>query len=183
MQYFKLSEFEKNGAKITNSDIKHNIESLATNLLDVIRKYYGKPIIVKEGYNPSSNHSGHAIGIAADITTNSKQGNIDIFNYIKTLEFDEVSVIGDYEAIHVSYYPKNRKNIKENGSSTEGFKSKYIVCLDSGHGVNVSGKRSPDGRLLEWEWAREIKYRLAEKLENNKIAACFDINPEETEPV
>lgn len=181
MQYFKLSEFETNGQKITNKDIEYNIEYLVDNLLDKVRKYYGKPIYVLEGFNPSSIHNGHTVGIAADITTKSKQGNIDIFEYIKTLKFDELEVVGDYDRIHVSLNPNNRGNILEN-KQEDSFMTDYIVCLESGHGINVSGKRSPDGRLLEWEWTREIKYRLAELLENNRIALCFDVNPEDTEP-
>ena len=179
MQYFKLSEFETNGQKVTNKDIQRNIEALVDNVLDKVRKYYGKAIYVLEGYNPSSTHQGHAVGSAADITTKSKQGNIDIFEYIKTLKFDEISVNGDYESIHVAYYPQNRQIVTE---AEEKFMSNYIVCLDSGHGVDVSGKQSPDGRLKEWKWAREVKYRLAELIEKEKIALCFDANPEETEP-
>ena len=181
MKYFKISEFEKNGVKVTNDDIKYNIESLVDNLLDKVRAYYGNPIYIVEGYNPSSDHFGHTVGVAADITTKNKQGNINIFEYIKTLTFDEVSVNGDYESIHVTYYPKNRKEVNES-SDKEYFASDYIVCIESGHGKNVSGKRSPDGKLLEWQWAREIKYRLSNELENNKIALCFDVNPEDTEP-
>lgn len=182
MQYFKFSEFETSNIKIPNKDIQYNIESLVNNVLDKVRQYYGKPIYVLEGYNPTSSHNGHATGIAADITTKTKEGNVDIFEYIKTLEFDELSIIGDYESIHIASYPTNRGKVVSNSTSNDGFLSDYIVCLDSGHGSDVAGKRSPDGRLLEWEWAREIKYRIAEKLENDKIALCFDVNPETTEP-
>ena len=30
------------------------------------------------------------------------------------------------------------------------------VLLDNGHGENTPGKRSPDGRLREWSYTREI---------------------------
>lgn len=30
------------------------------------------------------------------------------------------------------------------------------ILIDNGHGINCSGKRSPDGRLLEWKYTREI---------------------------
>lgn len=181
MKYFKLSEFETNNQKITDKNIQRNIESLVDNVLDKVRAYYGKAIYVIEGYNPSSKHDGHSIGIAADITTKNKQGNINIFEYIKTLKFDELSVVGDYDSIHVAYYPSNKQTVVE-AVAEENFMSDYIVCLESGHGKDVVGKRSPDGKLLEWEWAREVKYMLAESLEKNKIALCFDVNPETTEP-
>lgn len=30
------------------------------------------------------------------------------------------------------------------------------ILIDNGHGNNTPGKRSPDGRLLEWAYTREI---------------------------
>lgn len=38
------------------------------------------------------------------------------------------------------------------------------VLVDNGHGSNTLGKRSPDGRLLEYKWAREISARIVEAL-------------------
>lgn len=35
-----------------------------------------------------------------------------------------------------------------------------IVLLDNGHGIDTAGKRSPDGRLREYEYAREIVQRV-----------------------
>lgn len=183
MKFFKFSEFETNGVKATNDDIKYNIVALVANILDKVREYYGKAIYIEEGLNNTSKYEGHAIGCAAVITTKSKQGNMDVFNYIKTLDYDELRVIGDYTSIQVCYRAKNRHRLIENTNSPcEKFDSEYIVCLESGHGKDVCGKRSPDGRLLEWEWTREIKYRLAEVLESQHVAQCFDINPEDTEP-
>lgn len=37
---------------------------------------------------------------------------------------------------------------------------KLLVILDNGHGCNTKGKRSPDGRLMEWKWARDFVYKL-----------------------
>lgn len=31
-----------------------------------------------------------------------------------------------------------------------------VILLDNGHGVDTAGKRSPDGRLREYKWAREL---------------------------
>lgn len=31
-----------------------------------------------------------------------------------------------------------------------------IILIDNGHGNNTPGKRSPDERLMEWKWNREI---------------------------
>lgn len=44
-----------------------------------------------------------------------------------------------------------------------------VVILDNGHGENTKGKCSPDNRLLEWEWTREITCRLHNLLVMNGI--------------
>lgn len=41
---------------------------------------------------------------------------------------------------------------------------KIKVILDAGHGKDTAGKRSPDGRLLEYAYAREIAVRLEREL-------------------
>lgn len=38
------------------------------------------------------------------------------------------------------------------------------ILIDNGHGINTLGKTSPDGRLKEYEWARDIAGRLEAKL-------------------
>lgn len=38
------------------------------------------------------------------------------------------------------------------------------ILIDNGHGVNTPGKQSPDGRLKEYAYAREIAQRLVEQL-------------------
>ncbi len=35
------------------------------------------------------------------------------------------------------------------------------VLIDNGHGAETPGKRSPDGRLLEYAYTREIAIRVA----------------------
>lgn len=39
------------------------------------------------------------------------------------------------------------------------------ILIDNGHGSDTPGKRSPDGRLLEYAWARDIAQRLEEALQ------------------
>lgn len=41
-----------------------------------------------------------------------------------------------------------------------------MICLiDNGHGFDTKGKRSPDGRLLEYAWTRVVVRKLKEVLE------------------
>ena len=52
-----------------------------------------------------------------------------------------------------------------------------LIILDAGHGSNTAGKRSPDGRLLECEYARKIKALLASKLKADGYSV-YDVCPE-----
>lgn len=55
---------------------------------------------------------------------------------------------------------------------------KMKVLIDNGHGLDTAGKRSPDGRLLEYAYAREIARRLETELKAHGIDAVR-ITPEE----
>ena len=39
-----------------------------------------------------------------------------------------------------------------------------VILLDAGHGVDTLGKRSPDGRLREYKYAREIAAEVVKRL-------------------
>lgn len=52
------------------------------------------------------------------------------------------------------------------------------VLIDNGHGQDTAGKRSPDGRLMEYAYAREIARRLETELKARGIDAVR-ITPEE----
>lgn len=53
-----------------------------------------------------------------------------------------------------------------------------IILIDNGHGKETSGKRSPDGRLLEWKWTREIALALRDELKERNCDV-FLVTPEE----
>ena len=55
-----------------------------------------------------------------------------------------------------------------------------IVLIDNGHGKDTAGKRSPDGRLREYAYAREIAERLEKELKARGIEAVR-ITPEEND--
>ena len=41
-----------------------------------------------------------------------------------------------------------------------------VILTDPGHGENTAGKRSPDGRLLEWKYSREIAAEVVKRLKS-----------------
>ena len=54
------------------------------------------------------------------------------------------------------------------------------ILIDNGHGVETAGKRSPDGRLREYAYAREIAARLEQALKARGMDAVR-ITPEEND--
>lgn len=46
-----------------------------------------------------------------------------------------------------------------------------IALIDNGHGRETKGKRSPDGRFLEYAWTREIAKRVVQGLKDMHIDA------------
>lgn len=59
------------------------------------------------------------------------------------------------------------------------------IILDSGHGAQVAGKRSPvleDGRqLFEWKFTRELSKRIKAELDNLGIR-CIQANVDDSDP-
>lgn len=55
-----------------------------------------------------------------------------------------------------------------------------ILIIDNGHGADTKGKRSPDGRLLEYKWARDVAALIAARAKEQSITAVI-LTPEETD--
>lgn len=53
-----------------------------------------------------------------------------------------------------------------------------IVLIDNGHGRETPGKRSPDGRLREYAWTRELAQRIVGELRRRGIDAHL-LTPEQ----
>lgn len=119
MIYFTLQELTKSNTaiakKLDNTPDEQaikNLNTLVDNVLDPLRKLYGKPIIVTSGYRrPEVNRSvngatssQHALGEAVDISVGSKEENKKLFSLIKdNLPFDQLINEHDYSWVHVSY--------------------------------------------------------------------------------
>ena len=53
------------------------------------------------------------------------------------------------------------------------------ILIDNGHGKETPGKRSPDGRLLEWAYTREIAARVVAGLQSLNIDASLLVPEDE----
>lgn len=119
MKYFTIAELcqsETATAKgIDNTptkDIEDKLQKLVDNVLDPLREWYDRQIIVNSGYRcealnkavGGASNSQHKYGEAADITAGSKEENKKLFEYIKdNLPFDQLIDESNFTWVHVSY--------------------------------------------------------------------------------
>ena len=134
MKFFTLNELIKSDAakrsKINNTPNKqeeNNLIALVENILDPLREAYGKPIIVTSGFRcerlnklvNGSKTSQHRTGQAADIRTveDTVEENKKLFDLAQELNlpFDQLINEYNFDWVHVSYTPKNRKQILKIG--------------------------------------------------------------------
>ena len=134
MKYFTLKELTKSdtairkGIKnIPNRQEEQNLIALIDNVLDPLREAYGKPIIVTSGFRceelnrlvGGSKTSHHRTGQAADIrtVTDTPEENKKLYDLIikLNLPFDQLIDEYNFDWVHVSYAPKNRKQILKIG--------------------------------------------------------------------
>ena len=131
MVYFTMGEFIRSdtAAKLgidNRCKMEHvpNIKALVANVLDPLRKAYGKPIRITSGFRcPKLNKavggsptSQHMKGMAADIvgTPNTVAENTRLFYLIQSLElpFDQLIDEKGMKWVHVSFcLKKNRHQV------------------------------------------------------------------------
>lgn len=130
MQYFTINELTKSDTAIRkginntpNAEQINNLEALVNYILDPLRKYYGKPIIVTSGFRckelnnivGGSKTSDHMTGCAVDIRTvqDTKEENKKLFDLALKLNlpFDQLIDEYNYDWVHISYSPKNRRQV------------------------------------------------------------------------
>lgn len=129
MKYFTIKELCKsNTAKqkgIDNTptpEAEENLVLLIEKVLDPLREAWGEPIIVTSGYRGEelnklvggSKTSQHMTGQAADIRTvsDTKEDNRKLYELVKVLGLPVDQCINeyDYDWVHVSYSPRNRRS-------------------------------------------------------------------------
>lgn len=130
MRYFTINELTKSATaarrginNTPDATAKKNLELLVENILDPLREAWGAPIIVSSGYRcPKLNRavggaktSQHMLGQAADIHTVSDKpvDNRKLFDLIRSLKlpFDQLINEYNYNWVHVSFGPRNRRQI------------------------------------------------------------------------
>lgn len=134
MKYFTLNELtasstaKRKGIDNTpDATVKANLTALVANILDPLREAYGKPIVVSSGYrSPKLNRavggaakSQHVTGQAADIHTlsDTPADNKKLFDLILKLKLPFDQLINEYNFnwVHVSFSPRNRRQVLKIG--------------------------------------------------------------------
>ena len=120
MSYFTIEELcRSNKAQLLgisntpSAEVMRNLQDLIDNVLDPLRRAYGRPIIINSGYRCYSlnvavggvKNSQHLTGHAADITGGNKAENRILWNLIRNLELpiDQCIDENDMVWVHVSY--------------------------------------------------------------------------------
>jgi uncharacterized protein YcbK (DUF882 family) len=97
-----------------------NMQQVAENCFEPLRKMWGKPIKINSFFRSQSLNqlvggsplSQHTKGQAIDMTTGSKTENKKLFELAKTLDFDQLINEYDFSWVHISYKTSgNRKQI------------------------------------------------------------------------
>ncbi len=127
MKYFTITELctsqKAKAYGINNhtisSTVADNLIRLVDNVLDPLRKAYGKPITVSSGYRCEKlnrlvggvTNSDHLLGMAADIDVGSKEENKKLFQLILKLKLPFKQLINEhnYDWVHVSFDVNNIK--------------------------------------------------------------------------
>ena len=134
MKYFTLNELtasttaKRKGIDNTpDATVKANLTALVANILDPLREAYGKPIVVSSGYRcPKLNRavggaakSQHVTGQAADIHTlsDTPADNKKLYDLILKLKLPFDQLINEYNFnwVHVSFSPRNRRQVLKIG--------------------------------------------------------------------
>lgn len=127
MEYFTLHELSRSSTaarlhidNTPTAEARANLTALVENVLDPLRRAWGRPIHVNSGYRcaavnravggvPTSMHlSGHA----ADITTGNPTDNRRLYQLAQDLDLPYFELIGrkyDFRWLHVSYNPQRAK--------------------------------------------------------------------------
>jgi len=120
MSYFTIEELcRSNKAQLLgisntpSQEVMRNLQDLIDNVLDPLRRAYGRPIIINSGYRCYSlnvavggvKNSQHLTGHAADITGGNKAENRILWNLVRSLNLPIDQCIDEKNMlwVHVSY--------------------------------------------------------------------------------
>lgn len=129
MEYFTIKELCCSGTAIRSgidntptAEVRQNLTALVDNILDPLRRAWGRPLAVNSGYRCAAlnravggaTSSQHLTGHAADITTGNPTDNRRLFQLVQSLglPFDQLIDESNFTWIHISHDPgRNRRQV------------------------------------------------------------------------
>ncbi|MCI9608119.1 MAG: peptidase M15 [Muribaculaceae bacterium] len=126
MKYFTIEELCRSATAtlrgIDNTpteEAKRNLTRLVDDVLDPLRKAWGRPLVVSSGYRcpalnaavGGSRTSHHMRGMAADIDTGNSVDNRRLYNKVLELGLPFTQLIDEHNFgwVHIGYDPANVK--------------------------------------------------------------------------
>lgn len=141
--YFSYDELTYTNQPFANTpsdeELK-NLELLVDNVLDPLRKKYGKPIHINSGYRSTlvnaavggASNSDHTKGMAVDIEgfDKSEAENKKLYNLIVSMKLPFKQLINefDWKWVHVAYDKDNVKREKLYSYTDKSGKTRYGVA-------------------------------------------------------
>lgn len=127
MKYFTIHELTKSATakakridNTPNEEARANLVLLVERVLDPLRSVWGRPIVVNSGYRSEKlnnavggvSTSHHCRGMAADITTGTRENNQKLFELAIRLDLPFCQLIDEkgYQWVHISY---NKDDIRK----------------------------------------------------------------------
>ena len=131
MQFFTIGEFVRSETaakfgidnRLPSLKVSDNIRRLVLNVLDPLRRAYGKPIRISSGYRcprlnayvGGSKTSDHMTGCAADIkgTPDTPEENERLFRLAQSMKlpFDQLIDEKSFKWVHVSHREKDNRGM------------------------------------------------------------------------
>lgn len=134
----------------------------------------GKTMTLSFKESTSSNSDSGNNG-AVDDNNNSNTNN----NSSNTGNNDNTSTVTAPDSLTVNNTVKHDSLTNYNPYSD----GRITVVIDPGHGKTTGGKRSPDSSLMEWEFNRDVAYRLKDLLEAQGYTVIMTVSKDDqTDP-
>ncbi len=134
----------------------------------------GKTMTLSFKESTSSNSDSGNNG-AVDDNNNSNTNN----NSSNTGGNDNTSTVTAPDSLTVNNTVKHDSLTNYNPYSD----GRITVVIDPGHGKTTGGKRSPDSSLMEWEFNRDVAYRLKDLLEAQGYTVIMTVSKDDqTDP-
>ncbi len=172
-----------NGTKLTGS-YTYNIEGV--DYTGSYRYYIDFPSYARGSQTADKIVSSDTSNVAA-VRSGITNGAVRIVCDLKSNLTPEISYSADGTTMILAFAEASSDSPATPSVPAAGYNpyadGKLVVCIDPGHGATTGGKRSPDSTLMEWEFNRDVAYRLKALLEARGVTCVMTVaQDDQTDP-